>query len=682
MKAYKAVVRISELFVLMIITSFIYKGCRAWLVVTDGPMFVTSPIYKYLAVGIVILALALSILWLIVGKIKFTGNGVFFLSFSVCLAFILAMQSIPNSDARACFKVAAELYDRIYTALEPGGYIDIYKNNIGLIIFEYLLMKVFGVYNYLVLQVINAVFFSMAFKLTFEYFEEKCCKIPNFSNLFVIVIMLYAPLWMTVCYAYGNMIGMSLAIIAMVLQLKYLHNDNIKYFVLSCISIAFGCFFKGIMLIVLVAMIIIYVISAFRNKRVFYVCAICMVALTLICSRSAEYVMNSISHGALRENSGTSSWAWLVMGLHIDEQGIGGWFDDYNPQVYKDNNFDATATKEESLADLKVILKDMRDNPLKYAKGISNKNYSMWLEPTFAIFQKLTTDNSFSIERHARYLESFSNDSGFVHRALLLWARLLQIAIYFGVILWIMLKGDVQKPYCYIGLIAFLGGWIFYSFWEAKSEYVLPFFTMLIPYSVMGHCTFFDKVYKTAVNIKGKTCEFGISRFQVIGSILVCISMICSKFLFNIPYTDDGYNDLIKERVYIAPGTYDCYSKADNNKLFSNIYIETSLIYDYWYMYTFVDNRKRTHETLFFADEIDSDKYDKVAIYNDHIGITDWKMLGDEDLYHWRITKENGGYVIRWWYDQNKVWTYDKSFGKVILTDYDAGNLFQVWDIR
>lgn len=35
-------------------------------------------------------------------------------------------------------------------------------------------------------------------------------------------------------------------------------------------------------------------------------------------------------------------------------------------------------------------------------------------------------------------------------------------------------------------LIVFLGGFFFHILWEGDSRYVLPYFVMLIPYSVWG----------------------------------------------------------------------------------------------------------------------------------------------------------------------------------------------------
>ena len=62
----------------------------------------------------------------------------------------------------------------------------------------------------------------------------------------------------------------------------------------------------------------------------------------------------------------------------------------------------------------------------------------------------------------------------------------LQTVILAGCVSFFILE-DKRKPRETLLLaIAFFGGFVFHMFREAKSEYVLPYFLMLFPYSVKG----------------------------------------------------------------------------------------------------------------------------------------------------------------------------------------------------
>ena len=55
-------------------------------------------------------------------------------------------------------------------------------------------------------------------------------------------------------------------------------------------------------------------------------------------------------------------------------------------------------------------------------------------------------------------------------------------------------------------------------------------------------------------------------------------------------------------------------------------------------------------------------------------------MLDNADNYTWHIVQlDYGEYLIKWWADQNKVWTYDKESDSIVLKDYSEGDLNQIW---
>ena len=62
----------------------------------------------------------------------------------------------------------------------------------------------------------------------------------------------------------------------------------------------------------------------------------------------------------------------------------------------------------------------------------------------------------------------------------------LQTVILAGCVSFFILEDKRRPRETLLPAVAFFGGFVFHMFWEAKSEYVLPYFLMLFPYSVRG----------------------------------------------------------------------------------------------------------------------------------------------------------------------------------------------------
>ena len=58
-------------------------------------------------------------------------------------------------------------------------------------------------------------------------------------------------------------------------------------------------------------------------------------------------------------------------------------------------------------------------------------------------------------------------------------------------------KCDYWKMYF---LLIFIGGFVFYCFWEAKAQYTFQFFVLLIPYASIGYNKLFDIILEKVDN--------------------------------------------------------------------------------------------------------------------------------------------------------------------------------------
>ena len=75
---------------------------------------------------------------------------------------------------------------------------------------------------------------------------------------------------------------------------------------------------------------------------------------------------------------------------------------------------------------------------------------------------------------------------GRLHAIYIVYCDIIQNIIYIGASYCLIFRwrGLTTKQITLI--VIFLGGFTFHLFWETKSDYVLPYFLLLIPYAAAG----------------------------------------------------------------------------------------------------------------------------------------------------------------------------------------------------
>ena len=59
-----------------------------------------------------------------------------------------------------------------------------------------------------------------------------------------------------------------------------------------------------------------------------------------------------------------------------------------------------------------------------------------------------------------------------------------------------VLKFDSLTVYELFNAVLMIGGFVFFTFWEAKSQYVAPYYFVIIPYAVIGWKNFIVELLK------------------------------------------------------------------------------------------------------------------------------------------------------------------------------------------
>ena len=182
-------------------------------------------------------------------------------------------------------------------------------------------------------------------------------------------------------------------------------------------------------------------------------------------------------------DKGNSKWAHVAMGLQESDMAP-GWYNCYNENLFIAKNYDTEETAREALSSIKASLRNFASHPSYAWEFFHKKLASEWNNPTFECFHIQNSRNT-SLELSG-FILSTINDGGKVNILLIYGLDILQSVLLFGILMYFLHTKDTDGRLL-IWAILFIGAFLFWMFWEAKSRYVAPYFMFLFPYSFMGY---------------------------------------------------------------------------------------------------------------------------------------------------------------------------------------------------
>lgn len=402
------------------------------------------------------------------------------------LVFALLAFWIWKTDVRLAgdqyetFFAAESLLAGDYSQMAEGGYIFIYPNQVGLMLLERLLLKIFGAKATTALLALNLISLMLTF-----YLFAKIVKIifaqQGRTSAFItyFATATWFPLLFYVSFAYGNLIGLMLSTAGLWFTLLFLQEHRWRYMVAGSVCVALAILAKNNYLIILLAMIVLLVLDALRERgwKPLAGIAIC-VFVYLLSSAAVNARVEQLT--GMEVNAGIPKQAWIAMGLQENEERASGWYNGYNILTYMDNEYDADKTKADCMESIEKDLSNMEAHPGYALRFFGEKIASQWNNPTFQCFwiYKFKTTTAPGQER----LLNLLNDN----RGMVAWLNMIQSLILGGVLLYLLCNWrQIGLPQLLLPT-AFLGGFFFHLMWEAKAQYTFTYFALLIPYTIMG----------------------------------------------------------------------------------------------------------------------------------------------------------------------------------------------------
>lgn len=405
-------------------------------------------------------------------------------------------------DMEKVYMCAGNLLAGDFSQWKPGGYAYMWPFQDGLILFVAGLLKIFTVdQTYYIFPAINVIFSVLtvwSVCKTWQILSEDKALLC-LQGIFMICYLPYAFLSMLL---YGNQIGYGFSALAVYLAVKYTRTGHLRNLIFSAICMTLGICFKPNCMILFIGICAILLLDIFTLKKVSGKQLIKKIAFTIsfmilvpAASGLPEICVEQMS--GMHITGGNSKWAHVAMGLQ--ESGMApGWYNCYNENLFVQNNYDTEKTAAGAKLSIMDSLENFAHNPAYAWEFFNKKNASQWNNPTFECFHIQNSRNT-SMELSGFVLSAI-NDGGKLNILLIYVLDILQSVLLFGILIYFLHTKDKDHRQ-FIWALLFIGAFVFWTFWEAKSRYVAPYFLFLMPYAFMGYRILADRFKERKIQI-------------------------------------------------------------------------------------------------------------------------------------------------------------------------------------
>lgn len=407
----------------------------------------------------------------------------------VLFTFVLLNYDIkPRADQLQILECASALRQGNYDTFLPTGYVGHYKNQTGIVIILYYLSFIFGENNYFAIQFLN-IFGLLLSNYCICKIAEICFKDTNIQNWVMVLLFVFMPLNWYITFVYGNIFGHAFSMLAIVEGYMFFENKSIKNFIISFISITMAMMIKMNFMIVFIAMVFFILFDIILNKKYkTIIVLLCFIPSILIANELPKIYIEHKT--GIELNQGVPMLSFIEMGLQPSETKP-GWYNGYNWNVYTDNNCDTNIANEQVKQDLKNTLADYKKNPKSFVKFMFKKMISQWCDADFQ-GTWIIRDSELNIPKDI-YYEIFN---------------VFESIVFLGTLAYIYYTGRHMPLHRLLLPMIFIGGFVFHMMWEAKGQYTITYFVLLIPYCVKGIMDMTDEIGNTILSIPRRTSRY------------------------------------------------------------------------------------------------------------------------------------------------------------------------------
>ena len=465
------------------------------------------------------------------------------LFFLTGLIMLVMTRQYPKSDQGKILRIAGEIIQGNFEQFAVGGYMHRYPDQTGIVLIISGVIRIFGKYTYLIVQFMNLLM------LTGSIWIMKCIaevmfqtRHKNIGLYTIIIFLFFLPIYPYVTFIYGTVPGFFFAILAIYIELIFFRSRRLITALASAICIATAIIFKTNSLIMAIAMVLFLLYDIVVSKKKLY--PVIYIGLIVLVISSMNHITNTYMEKitGVPVAEGMPKMAWIAMGLQ-DAPMAPGWWNGYSVNLYEECGYNYELTTELAKENIKDNLGFFYHNKKDGLARIGRKMASQWNNPTFQCFQvNEGRESSLQLSPFAQ-----SMISGKLRNVLTIYMNFFQSIMLSGVLFYLVFSWKRNKVYELLPVAAVIGGFVFHIFWEAKPQYVLPYFLLLFPYGVCGYQ---DISCLTEVNIRQvmRTKDKAIlKRVIIIAAVIGMVFAISNTTVFKLTVGISDSSEILNE---------------------------------------------------------------------------------------------------------------------------------------
>lgn len=409
---------------------------------------------------------------------------VLFFGFSVlyvAMAFYLILNVDHNirADAATVFNWAKRVAAGDYGTFSVGGYLNRYPHQTGLLFYDMLLQMIAP---YPTTSFVANFFFVLGINCCSALISHALFKNRVVTHLTVILSFAFLPQFFFILFAYGLTPGFFFMILAFYHAIRFTQTHRIRNIVFTVVGASVAICFKQNFLIGAIAILIYWLLHALKNLswRAIVKPLAAILALLLLMSVPSMLISRYFEEKTgIEAGKGTPSILWIAMGTDLDNSvRAPGWYNSFNYNTFTSAGYDSDAAAEIGKEALRENLEKIKADPARSADFFKAKTVSQWCEP---MFQSVWSGPLEACKQYTNteLLRSIYNGGEAEDRIEALSKQILLLV--FGFTLLFLLLYRKQCEGWELLLLFFIGGLLFHTFWEGKSQYTYPYVFCMIP---------------------------------------------------------------------------------------------------------------------------------------------------------------------------------------------------------
>lgn len=469
----------------------LFLSVTAWI--CDGNQTAHYQGAEELFLSILILMLAVLVTGLaaeLINRFPKTGNHILFglvfvLVMAGCIWWIVNADSMPDGDSKSVYDIAVRAMNHDLLPVAPtGSYLSLWPYQSGLILYYEVILRMIPGADYLTIQYFNLLFVALtlisAYVLVRKWFASE-----RVTACFSILMGFCLPFYFYVNFLYGEVPGLGLLFFASWMLTEYLEKRKWWLGTLAALSMAGAVMLRKnswIFVIACLLLLTVYALVQNRKKLLFYLVFL-LLTVWGIGSLFPQRFYELRARNTMGE--GVPILSTIAMGLQDGGGTSAGGWNGYDADLFMEYDFDGEIPTALSRQSIRDSLENMLKNPAYGVDFFYRKMVSQWCDESYNCFY--ITKGLFGDRTDA----AWKFYGGEWYQPMCRLMNYYQNFVYAGGLCFCLLgaREKVRKKeflFELVFLVTVIGGFLFSTFWEGGSRYVMPYLVMLLPYAASG----------------------------------------------------------------------------------------------------------------------------------------------------------------------------------------------------